>query len=112
MVFIARNPGGALVAVCTVYLGELTPGEPYYFYRMFIQPGDRIPGMMSFITGAARNYLRGHAAALDSENRPRGLVIVAENPKLMRPGMRRIFEDIGYQYAGSRNGQGTWKFDF
>src|SRR3990170_7315249 len=48
---IARNGKREIVGVSTVYVRNFrTPDNKYYFYRMFIREGDRVPGMMRFMT--------------------------------------------------------------
>jgi len=44
---------------------------------------------------------------------PVGLLIVTENPKLMRPGMRKPFQRHGYRHAGKiLRGSDLWVSPF
>lgn len=102
-----RNPAGQLAGVATVYIDDFQQrGNPYYFFRMFIQPHDRIPGLMRFGAILTRDLLRGQ----HKPGGPQGIIHVNENQKLMRPGMRRMFERNGYEYMGrDPKGQDIWR---
>ena len=109
VVLVARNAEGAIVGVSTVYPGRLNPDKRYYLYRMFIRPTDRIPGMMTSMTVATRDYLGG----LKLEDKPGGIAIVAENPRIMRPGARRTLEKIGFACIGkTRWGYDVWTYEW
>ncbi|OOZ39147.1 hypothetical protein BOW53_12660 [Solemya pervernicosa gill symbiont] len=109
VVCIARNPQGELAGLSTVYPGKLNGDNNYFFYRMFIQPTDRIPNMMRIITRTTRDYLN----SAEIQNKPQGIAIVTENPKLMRKGMKKMFTEIGYHYLGKGpKGNDIWTFDF
>ena len=109
VVFMVRDPQEQVCGISTVYIQNLTPGNPYYFYRMFIQPMDRISGMMRVITESTRHYL--HHATLP--NKPLGMIIVTENQKLMREGMKRMFTRHNYEYMGlSPKGLDMWRVNF
>ena len=96
-VIIIRNEQNDLIGLSTIYTGEfLQRGNLYYFYRMFIQPEDRIPGMMWEVTTRTFEVLQAHPVP----GKPPGIIIVTENPKLMRPGMKRSFERHGWTYLG------------
>lgn len=102
-----RNPAGQLAGVATVYVDDFQQrGDSYYFFRMFIQPHDRIPGLMRFSAVLTRDLLR----ARHKPGGPQGIVHVNENQKLMRPGMRRMFERNGYEYMGrTPKGNDVWR---
>lgn len=110
VVLAIRNPAGRMAGVTTAYVGDFQqPGNSYYFYRMFIQPDDRIPGMMRFVTLRTRDVLAAH----HRPGGPQGMIIVTENQKLMRPGMRRMFERNGYEYLGrGPKGNDIWRSMF
>lgn len=108
VVLIIRDEAGEVAGVTSVYVDQFQ-GQRYYYYRMFIEPGDRVYGMMSFATGATRNLLRD----LEVPDKPLGIVAITENVKLMRKGTRRQFERIGWEYVGkTENGLDIWKYDF
>jgi len=110
VVFTIRNPRGELCGVNTLYVADfLRPGNAYYFHRMFIQPPDRISGMMRFVTAATLTFLRD----LDTPDKPNGVVGVAENVKFRRKGARRTLERLGFQWVGrDARGCDVWKVDF
>ncbi|MCS3904527.1 hypothetical protein J2T55_002566 [Methylohalomonas lacus] len=110
VVLTIRNPEKRLVGVSTVYIGDfLRPGQRYYFYRMFIQPGDRRPGLMRCVSLRTRDLLKQQ----NPPDGPKGLIIVTENQKLMRPGMKRMFERNGYEYLGrGPRGNDLWRYQF
>jgi len=110
VVLVARNPDGEIVGVSSVYREHFRgAGEVYWFYRMFIRPPDRVPGMMRHMTALTRDHLRG----LDVPDKPRGVIIVTENPKLMRRGMRRVLERLEFTYVGATaKGQDIWQLKF
>lgn len=105
-----RNPEGQMAGVSTVYPGDFQQrGNPYFFYRMFIQPVDRVPGLMRFITLQTCYLMRDRHVA----GGPQGVIIVTENQKLMRPGMKRMFERNRYEYFGrDPRGYDVWRFPF
>jgi hypothetical protein len=108
VVYVALAPGGELIGISTVYIAYLDD-KPYYFYRMFIQDNHRRAGMMRQITRATYDYLQ----QLPVENKPLGMIIVTENSKLMREGVRRMLVRHGCIYLGKtpRN-LDMWKADF
>ncbi len=109
VVLVARNSEGRIVGVTTVYVAAPKGRGRYYIYRMFIQPTDRIYGMMISMVLSTRDYLQH----LRTENKPCGLVHVSENRKLMRPGTRRLYEKHGYYCIGqTRRGFDVWISDF
>jgi hypothetical protein len=111
VVFMVRNGAGDLAGLCTVGLARL-PGEtrPYYAYRMFLRQQDRVPYLMRTVTYATWEFLRDFD---HPQGRRAGMLIVTENPKLMRPGIRRYLERHGYRYRGrNRKGLDVWVAEF
>lgn len=108
VVLVIRNPEGEIAGVTSVYAAAFR-GATYYFYRMFIRRGDRVPGMMRFATLETRHFLqRQHAPG-----GPKGMIVISENPKLMNPGMRRMMARGGFTDAGKTpKGLDIWRFDF
>ena len=106
VVMMATNPDGEAVGVSTIY-PQLYQGNNqwYWFYRMFVQPGDRDYGLTKLITVQTYDFLKQYQV----ENKPAGLVIITENRKLMRKGLRRLLSRIGFEYVGQdRQGQDVW----
>lgn len=110
VVYLIRNPADVIVGVSSVYTARAgNPPASYYFYRMFIQPRDRSYAMMRLVIGMTRDFLRDEAP----EPKPRGLVHVNENPKLMRRGIRRMFARHGYEFVGkTERGFDVWVYRF
>jgi hypothetical protein len=108
---VVRSATGDVVGISTVYPAPHGPGsEPYLNMRMFIQPAHRVPGLMKKLTLATRCFFDSNCEARGGA---RGMLIYAENPKLMRPGARRQFEQSVWEYAGKdQRGVDIWKFTF
>jgi len=95
LVYLVRRGDGALAGMSTAGVQTGADGRTYYAYRMFLRPEDRVPYLMRAVTDASRDLLREFA-----EPKPAGMLIVAENPKLMRPGLQRWACRHGYHYRG------------
>jgi len=97
VVLIAEDENKQVVGVSTVYIQQY-PGnmKHYFFYRMFIEPGSRVYGMMIFFTDKTYEFLR----AYEMPNKPAGLVIITENRKLMRKGTSRALRRLGFEFIG------------
>ena len=110
VVLVVRNPESEVVGISTVYVADFrTRGNKYYFYRMFIGQGHRVPGMMRFVTLATLDVLKTR----HKPGGPSGLLVVAENPKLTGPGVMRMAQRGGFTYAGkNQNGFDVWGFGF
>lgn len=110
VVLIAENDDKQVVGVSTVYI-ELFQGnmKQYFFYRMFIDPADRVYGMMKFMVQITHETLKN----IDLANKPDGMVVITENAKLMRKGMYRMLERGGMDYIGKDNRQqDIWYWSF
>ena len=110
VVLVAFNASGEVVGVNTVFTGRLAAGGPLlFFYRQFIQPADRVPGMMRFMIVRAWEALRDHSM----EEKPVGVVFVSENPKLLRPGVVALLGRLGWHVSGKTpKQQEIWRKDF
>lgn len=103
LAMVCLNSDGEIAGVSTVYKGflnghGLTNGspEPHIFFRTFIQPEDRVPYLVEKIT--VSTYL-----ALDAKptmKRFQGMVIIPDNPKLLRPGLRKRFAKEKFEIIG------------
>lgn len=84
--------------------------ELYYFYRMFVQPPDRIYGLAHFTALKSAQYLQ----QTNTTGGPLGVLIAAENPKLTSHRlMERLFGNHGWEYLGlNRVQQPTWRYLF
>lgn len=97
LVFLVRRGDGLLAGVSTVALQTGADGRTYYVYRMFLRGEDRVPWLAQAVTGATHAFLNSYDAP---EPRPHGMLIVSENPKLMRPGIRRYLRRRGCVFHG------------
>lgn len=106
---LIRDETETVVGVTSAYKERLPrDGKLYYFYRVFIDPEHRGTQLRRFVAKASRELLAEHAA----EN-VEGMIIVTDNPKLMRPGMKRFFEREGYAYRGATpKGLDVWAWYF
>ncbi|MBL4744298.1 MAG: hypothetical protein JKX87_06660 [Cycloclasticus sp.] len=83
--------------------------EHAFMYRMFIQPSDRTPTMMLAVLKQTYALLN----SLTLANKPASLMIVTENNKLMRSGMRRQFSRMGFILLGQNpQRQDIWRQPF
>lgn len=109
-VFLVRDRLGVLAGVSTVALVRLKNGQRYYSYSMFLRPRDRVPFLMVVVCDATRDFLRTFKHPV---SQPAGMLNINENLKLMRPGMRRLFERHGYRYWGkTARGEDVWVTEF
>ena len=110
VVCVAENAAQEVVGINTVYRTPVgAEQQPYFAYRMFIQPADRVPGMMRFMTIKAYEILK----EFEMDDKPLGIVIVTENQKLMRRGMRALLGRMGYRNAGTdHRGLDVWLQQF
>jgi hypothetical protein len=75
---------------------------------MFIDPSARVYRMMEHMTRLTHESLKG----FDIPNKPAGMVVVTENRKLMRKGMKRMLSG-GMEYMGiNNNNQDVWYWGF
>lgn len=109
---IALDSRADIVGVSSIYVDRLNDaGSTYWFYRMFVRPDSRMPGLSKtiFLTTFA------HLAQLYGAERgaPAGMVVVAENPKFDRPGAQRSLRAIGLESLGiDRHGKSVWRRNF
>jgi hypothetical protein len=109
--FVVRNGDDDLVGISTVNPARHGPDNQLYLeYRMFIHPAHRTIGMMRSVTRATRCFFDANP---DVRGSARGMLICTENPKLMRPGIKRMFERSMWVYAGKDpRGFDLWRFIF
>lgn len=100
---------GRLVGLNTLYPDRVAADGPECLQnRMFIQPESRDSRLMITATAATLCYAKTRL----EDDGIQGILNINENPKLGRPGMRRIFSRLGYRWQGQRRGQDIWYFDF
>ena len=109
-VFLVRNRSGELAGVSTVALIRVKDGRRFYSCSLFLRPRDRVPYLMINVCDATRDFLRTFKHPLAQ---PAGMLNINENPRLMRPGARRIFVRHGYTYWGQTSkGEDVWATEF
>ena len=109
-VLLVRAPSGELAGVSTVALVRLKNGQRFYSYSMFLRKRDRVPNLMITVCDATRDFLRTFKHPV---SQPVGMLNVNENPRLMRPGARRVFVRHGYRYWGQTSlGEDVWVTEF
>jgi hypothetical protein len=103
VVFLVVGPQNNLVAVNSAYIDDLletgiknAPPDKFYFYRMFIQPKDRVFNLAKKMIVSSYEYLK----ALPVEEAPKGVIMVAENQKLVKRAVQRGFKSIGWHSIG------------
>jgi len=99
-----------VVGVSTVYIEHRPLLDEFAFmFRMFIQPTDRIPGMMIAVVNYTFDVLQLHSGGSDAVS----MMIVSDNPKLMRPGTRRQLGRMGFTLLGQEvRGRDVWRRQF
>jgi hypothetical protein len=106
-VFLIRTHSGELAGVSNVALVRLKDGRRFYSMSLFLRKQDQaIPYLGIGVCDATRDFLRQfkHPVA-----QPAGVLNVNENPRLMRPGVRKLFRRHGYQYWGqTARGEDVW----
>jgi len=112
---IARNSAGQLVAVNSIYLRDLpNAGGQYYFYRQFTRPEDRRVSLSLRMLRQTLDFLKKRE--LESTTHPQsaqGVIVVAENVKLLRKAARRSLERSGLSLVGRDNrGVEIWGLRF
>jgi len=109
-VFLVRTASAELAGLSTVGLVRVKDGRTFYAYRMFLRKRDRVPYRMVAVIIATRDFLRTFQ---HPELQPAGMLHVNENPKLMRPGARKLFERLGYRYWGrTPRDEEVWAVEF
>ncbi len=116
VVILAADHDDQPVGVSTVYKDDFmhtgmkdAPRGSFYFFRTFVQPGDRVHHLSKKITGCTYDHLKTFAEA----DKPKGVVIVAENPKLTKPVLDRLVGSLGWIHIGvDSRGKLVYRRDF
>jgi hypothetical protein len=106
LVYLALGEAGHIGGLTTASLGRrLADGRAVFNLRVFIAPADRGGYLMRELIDRTRNLLRGERAGTPAG----GVCLVAENPKLTRPGIRRYLLRQGFEARGcNRAGLEQW----
>ena len=111
VVCVARDAAGEIAAVNSVYVaGFRDPSDLHYFYRQFARPRDRILSLGVAMLREAVDFLR-------AKHRPgdpvKGMLLVAENPKLSRKSGHKLLARLGWTFLGKGpRGFDLWQIDF
>lgn len=110
VVYAALDNQERVIAASTVYPDVLEDtNDRYFYYRMFIDPEARVPWLMRYMTMMTYQLLRD----IEAPDKPTGLAIVMENPKLSGPGMNKRWERWGCTYFGrDQRGHDIWLRNF
>lgn len=116
VVIMAVGEEGQPVAVSTVYRDSFAhtgmkdaPAGDFYFFRTFVQPGDRVHHLSRKITACTYDHLK----TLPGSQGAKGVVIVAENPKLTKPVLDRLVGTLGWAHIGTdARGKLVYRRDF
>ena len=111
IVCLAVDKQNRISGVSTVYIESFgLEKHPYWFYRTFIRPDCRLPGIAVRIFRATLQCLTTEQC--EPDRAPRGLVIVTENRRLTRPGARVMFRAEGLRFLSSTaDGMDVWIHD-
>ncbi len=110
VVFLVRAASGELAGVSEAALVRVQSRRRFYAYTMFLRASDRVPYLMLAVLNGTRDFLRKFA---HPTLKPEGMVLVTENRKLMRPGVRKLLARHGYQYWGKTVwGDDVWAVEF
>lgn len=106
LVYVVENAVREIVGVSTAYVAVAPRlGKSFYFYRTFVRREDRTPRLWQYVLQATWALLY----ARTTHGTVFGVIAAAENPKFARPGTRREFQKLGWDYLGTNpRGQHTW----
>lgn len=113
---IAVDGNDRLAAVSSVYRApfahsglRLTENGDFYFFRTFVQPGDRTHNLPKKLTIHTYEHLKAVAAP----DKPKGMIIVAENPKLTKKMLEHGLGPFGWVHIGQdARGKQVFRHDF
>lgn len=119
---LALNPDGEIMALTTVYkepleavlpekskLDENEHSNPYYFMRTFTAPKYRHLNLGAFLAHSSYDVVKSHVVdsqKAGEENAPKGVVMVAENMKLVRPLVLKRFKRAGCDILPDKTPEG------
>ncbi|WP_066960218.1 hypothetical protein [Microbulbifer sp. Q7] len=91
---------GRIAALASVYVARAPrDGQPYYFYRKFVEPGHRIYLMWREMLAQTYTILKAWKP-LHLPRKPMGIIVVPENRKLTRKSVLRAGNKIGFYTIG------------
>ena len=99
-VAVAVTRDGQIAALTSVYVAKAPrDGEPYYFYRKFVEPGHRIYLMWREMLAQTYDILKEWEPR-HLPRKPHGVIVVPENRKLTRRSVLRAGNKIGFFTVG------------
>lgn len=103
LVFAVRTEDGKVIGVSTahkVYVGQLK--NHLYSFRCFLDPGYRIPGLMSTLVVKTRDWLEEiHQTDGSEKDRCIGLITLVENERIMKYRNEAIWPASKMVYIGN-----------
>jgi hypothetical protein len=116
VVLVVIDGDDKLVAVSTAYRAPFSHSglqggedEVFFFFRTFVQPGDRRHNLPKKLTNSTYDQLK----TLPPETRPKGVIIVAENPKLTKKLLEHELGPFGWIHIGQdARGKQVFRRDF
>jgi hypothetical protein len=109
-VIMVRTVSGELAGVSGVALVRVKGGRRFYAYSIYLREQDRVPYLMLAVINATRDFLRHFRHPIAQ---PEGMLLVTENRKLMRPGVRKLLARHRYKYWGrNAKGEDVWAVEF
>lgn len=108
VVCIVVDQHDAIIGVSSVYVDRLIAGGPtYWFYRTFVRPENRVPGLSKSIFLTTYKHLATQYRG--EEGAPCGVTAIAENIKFDRPAGARQLQRLGLQrIRADGQGRSVW----
>ncbi len=111
VLLVRHEASGELAGVSSVALKPRpSDNRLLYHFRMFLRPEHRRPYLMREVTNGTRDFLKDFT---HPSGPAVGMLIVTENRKLMRPGIRAYLSRHGCVFRGRlSSGQDVWLAPF
>lgn len=114
---IVVDSNDRIAAINSIYMDRLSPeGDTYWFYRTFIHPRYRLPGVFSHVALLTFQQLADlHARQRGAQiaGAPVGIVAITENQKFDSPAGVRVMQRLGGLYVGKTiDGLSIWRRTF
>lgn len=116
VVLAAIDAQDRVVGVSTAYRAPFShsglqgdTANEFYFFRTFVQPGDRRHNLPKKLTNSTYDHLK----SLPEGGRPLGVIIVAENRKLTKKLLEHELGPFGWRHVGQdAQGKQVFRRDF
>lgn len=112
VVCLAFDPLDRIAGVSSVYTDAFGPtAEKCWFYRTFVRPDCRVPGLAIRLLRVTLRQLAQLTA--NRVELPKSLVIITENRRLTHPRVRKMLAAEGMKWLSKNSdGMDVWKRDF